>query len=396
MAFDNVRKWPISEVTEGPVEVRSLGHSRLDLLTLSSSHFDPKETPAALLRQLAICYSEPVQSLHRGRFMRRRDFIAFLAASALPSSRSAMAQSGRKIARVGVLWHAGSADEEREYLTVLVKAFGDLGYVEGKNIEFLHKFPAEQIDRYPTLAKELIDSNVDVAIAVSPVGAITLKRLTSTIPIVFVIMPDPIAAGLVASLSHPGGNLTGLSLLTIDLSGKFLALLKEAVPNLSSVALFLDSQFSVMQQQTVPAYIAATKALGLSFRSVVIPTPEAIEPALAQAQSDHVDGVIVNGPMFFNERARVGRLALAHGIPAICFIGEMVPYGLLMSYGQDFPDYFRKAAGYADKILRGAKPADLPVEQPTRFKQVINLKAAKTLGLTIPSSLLVTADEVIE
>ena len=328
--------------------------------------------------------------------MRRRDFIAFVATSALPSTRSAMAQSGRKIARVGVLWHAGSAEEEREYLTVLVKAFGDLGYIEGKNIEFLHKFPAEQIDRYPTLAKELVDSNVDVAIAVSPVGAITLKRLTSTIPIVFVIMPDPIAAGLVASLSHPGGNLTGLSLLTIDLSGKFLALLKEAVPNLSSVALFLDSQYSVMQRQTVPAYTAATKALGLSFRSVVIPAPEAIEPAFAQAQSDHVDGVIVNGPMFFNERARVGTSALAHGMPTISFIGETVPYGLLMSYGQDFPDYFRKAAAYADKILRGAKPADLPVEQPTRFKQVINLKAAKTLGLTVPSSLLVTADEVIE
>ena len=264
-----------------------------------------------------------------------------------------------------MLWHAGSAEEEREHLTVLVKAFDDLGYIEGKNIEFLHKFPTEQIDRYPILGKELIDSNVDVIIAVSPAGAVMLKRLTSTIPIVFVIMPDPIAAGLVASLSHPGGNLTGLSLLTIDLSGKLLALLKEAVPNLSSVALFVDSQFSIMQPQAVPAYTAATKALGLSFRSVVIPSPEAIEPAFAQARSDHVDGVIVSGPMFFNERARVGASALAHGLPTIGFLGETVPYGLLMSYGQDFPDYFRKAADYADKILRGAKPADLPVEQPT-------------------------------
>jgi putative ABC transport system substrate-binding protein len=328
--------------------------------------------------------------------MRRREFIGFLAISILPWTPSAKAQSGRKIARVGVLWHAGSAEEEREYLTVLVKAFADLGYIEGKNIEFLHKFPAEQIDRYPILGKELVDSHVDVVIAVSPAGAVTLKRLTSTIPIVFVIMPDPIAAGLVASLSHPGGNLTGLSLLTIDLSGKFLALLKEAVPNLSSVALFVDTQFSVAQPQMVPAFTAATKALGLSFRSVVIPAPEAIEPAFAQAESDHVDGVFVSGPTFFTERARVGASALAHRIPTIGFIGEAVPYGVLMSYGQDFPDYFRKAASYADKILRGAKPADLPVEQPTRFKQVINLKAAKILGLTIPSSLLVTADEVIE
>ena len=329
--------------------------------------------------------------------MRRREFISLLSTSALLVPRTAAAaQPGRKIARIGVLWHAGSAEEEREYLTVLIKAFSDLGYVEGKSIEFLHKFPAEQLNRYPILAKELIESNVDVAIAVSPAAAVTFKQITSTIPVVFVIMPDPVSAGLVASLAHPGGNMTGLSTLTIDLSGKFLALLKEAVPNLSSVALFVDPQFSIMQPHIVPAYTAATKTLGLSFRSVAISAPDAIEPAFAQAQSDHVDGVIATGPIFFNERASVGASALAHGIPTIGLQAEMVPYGVLISYGQDFPDYFRKAAGYVDKILRGAKPADLPVEQPTRFKQVINLRAAKALGLTLPSSLLVTADEVIE
>jgi putative tryptophan/tyrosine transport system substrate-binding protein len=295
-----------------------------------------------------------------------------------------------------VLWHAGSVEEEREYLTVLVKAFSDLGYVEGKNVEFIHKFPAEQINRYPILAKELIDSDVDVVIAVSPAGAVALKQITGTIPVVFVIMPDPVSAGLVTSLAHPGGNMTGLSLMTIDLSSKFLALLKEAVPNLSSVALFVDPQYSIMQPRIIPAYTAATNVLGLSFRSVAISAPDAIEPAFAQARIDHVDGVIVTGPIFFNERARVGASALAHGIPTIGLQAETVPYGLLMSYGQDFPDYFRKAASYADKILRGAKPADLPVEQPTHFKQVINLKAGKALGLTLPSSLLVTADEVIE
>jgi putative ABC transport system substrate-binding protein len=328
--------------------------------------------------------------------MRRRNFIALLGTSALQWMFATKAQPGRKVARIGVLWHAGTAEEERDYLTVLVKAFSDLGYVEGKNVEFLHKFPAEQIDRYPVLARELVESDVDVAIAVPPAAAFALKQITSTIPVVFVIMPDPIGSGLVASLAHPGGNMTGLSVLTIDLSSKFLALLKEAVPKLSSVALFVDPQFSIMQPRTIPAYTAAAKALGLSFRSVVVRAPDEIEPAFARQQSDHVDGVIVSGPSFFNERARVGASALAHGIPTISFIAEMVPYGLLMSYGQDFPDYFRKAAGYADKILRGAKPADLPVEQPTRFKQVINLKVAKALGLTIPSSLLVTADEVIE
>jgi putative ABC transport system substrate-binding protein len=325
--------------------------------------------------------------------MRRRAFIGFLGASALPWTLTAKAQPNRKIARVGVLWHAGSAEEEREYLTVVVKAFSDLGYIEGKNVEFLHKFPAEELDRYPVLARELVESNVDVAIAVSPPGAAALKQATSTIPIVFVVVPDPIGFGFVDSLAHPGSNLTGLSLLTIDLSGKFLALLKEAAPGLSSVALFVDSQ---SQPRLISAYAAAAKSNGLSFRSVVISAPDAIEGAFAQAQSDHVDGVALAGSMLFNERARVGAAALAHRMPAIGFISEMVPYGILMSYGPDLPDYFRKAAGYADKILHGAKPADLPVEQPTRLKQVINLKAAKALGLIIPPSLLVTADEVIE
>jgi putative tryptophan/tyrosine transport system substrate-binding protein len=326
--------------------------------------------------------------------MRRREFIALLGTSALPWTLPAKAQSGRKIARIGVLWHAGSAEEEREYLAVLVKAFSDLGYIEGKNVEFLHRFPAEQLDRYPVLARELVESHVDVVIAVSSPGAVALKQITSTIPVVFVIVPDPIGVGLVASLAHPGSNLTGLSLLTIDLSGKALALLKEAAPNLSGVILFLDPQ--VQRGRLIPAYAAAAKSLGLSFRSAEISAPDAIEPAFAQAQSDRVDGVVVTGSMLFNERARVGASALAHRMPAIGSVAEMVPYGLLMSYGPDFLDYFRRAAGYADKILHGAKPADLPVEQPTRFKQVINLKAAKALGLSIPPSLLVTTDEVIE
>jgi putative ABC transport system substrate-binding protein len=325
--------------------------------------------------------------------MRRRELIALLGTFALPWMRTARAEPSRKIAKVGVLWHAGTAEEEREYLTVLVKAFSDLGYIEPKNIEFLHKFPAEQPDRYPVLARELVESNIDVAIAVSPPGALALKQFTSTIPVVFVVVPDPIGSGFVASLARPGGNLTGLSLLTVDLSGKFLALLKEAVPELSSVALFVDTQ---TWPRSVSAHAAAAKSLGLPFRLVKISGPDAIEPAFAQAQNDRVDGVVIAGSMLFNERARVGAAALAHRMPAISFISEMVPYGLLMSYGPDLPGYFRKAAGYADKILQGAKPADLPVEQPTRLQQVINLKAAKALGLTIPQSLLVTADEVIE
>jgi putative tryptophan/tyrosine transport system substrate-binding protein len=327
--------------------------------------------------------------------MRRREFIALLGTSALPWTLPARAQSGRKIARIGVLWHAGSAEEEREYLTVLVKAFSDLGYIEGKNVEFLHKFPAEQLDRYPVLAKELVESNVDVAIAATLPGAVALKQITSTIAVVFVVVADPIGFGLVASLAHPGSNLTGLSLMSADLSGKRLALLKEAVPNLSRVAFLVDPRDPVAPR-LIPASLNAARALGLFLLPVEVPTPDAIERAFSEIAGDGFDGAEVAGSMIFNERARVGSSALAHKMPTIAVNSEMVPYGLLMSYGQDIPDYFRKAAAYVDKILKGAKPADLPVEQPTRFKQVINLKTAKALGITIPPSLLVTADEVIE
>jgi len=186
--------------------------------------------------------------------MKRRAFIVLIGTSALAWTLPARAKSGRKIARIGVLWHAGSAEEEGEYFTELVKAFSDLGYVAGKNAEFLHRFPAEQLDRYPVLAKELVESKVDAA---TLPGAVALKQITRAIPVVFVIVPDPIGQGLVAGLAHPGGNLTGLSLLAIDLSGKSLALLKEAAPSLTSVALFVDPQAQ-------PGLISASEAAAKS------------------------------------------------------------------------------------------------------------------------------------
>jgi putative tryptophan/tyrosine transport system substrate-binding protein len=293
-------------------------------------------------------------------------------------------------------WHAGSADEEEVYLSALRKAFSDLGYVEGKTIDLDHRFPAEQPDRFRSLARELVESKVDAIIAVTALGAKEAKQASRTIPIVVVIDPDPIRDGLVESLAHPGGNVTGLSLMADDLSGKRLALLKEAVPNLSSVALLVDPR-DVNTPRAIPPYVNAAKALGLSLRAVEAPTPVSIDQAFAAFARDGFDGVVVGpGPMLFNERARIGASALAHKIPTEAGNAEMVPFGLLLSYGPDFLDYFRRAAGYMDKILKGAKPADLPVEQPARFKMVINAKAAEILGLNIPASLLLTADEVIE
>lgn len=330
--------------------------------------------------------------------MERRKFIGIAAiGAAWPlMARAQQNVTGAKIIRVGVLWHASNADEEKIYLDVLTKAFRDLGYVEGKNIEFLHRFPAEQPQRFRALARELAADKVDAIVAVTGLGAKEARQATSTIPIVFVIVSDPVGGGLVESLARPGGNATGLSLMAIDLSGKRLALLKEAVPNLSRVALLVDTT-DPFAQRAVKANQAAAEALGISLWPAEVSAPDDIEPAFSKIAQDRADGVILGaGSMLFNERTRIGSSALAHRLPALSFIAEMVPYGLLLSYGQDFPDFFRRAAADVDKILRGAKPADIPVEQPTRFKLALNLKTAKAFGLTVPPSLLATADEVIE
>jgi putative tryptophan/tyrosine transport system substrate-binding protein len=328
--------------------------------------------------------------------MRRRQFITLLggAAAAWPLAARAQ-QSSNKIPLVGVLWHAGSAEEEEVYLSVLVKAFDDLGYVEGKNIHLDHRFPAENPDRFRALAQELVDEKPDVIIAVTSFGALEVKRATSTIPIVVSVASDAVGMGLVESLARPGGNVTGLSLMAIDLSGKRLELLKEAVPSLLRVALLVD--FSTPKEQTIKLHQTAAQALGISLWPVEISTPDDIEPVFAKIAEDHADG-IVRGPgsALFNWRAQIGAAALKHRLPAMTYIAEEVPHGFLMSYGQDTPDFFRRTAVYVDKILKGAKPADLPVEQPTKFKLVLNLKTAKALGLTIPPTLLATADEVIE
>ena len=326
--------------------------------------------------------------------MRRRQFIRLVGTAAAWPFAAHGQKAGSRIVRIGVLWHAGNEAEEYEYFTVLMQAFKDLGYVEGRNAEFLHRYPAEKSERFEALAKDLVDSKADVIVSVNIRGATALKRITRSIPVVFVIVADPVGDKLVESLAHPGGNMTGLSLMSADLSGKRVALLKEAVPGLQRLAFVIDP--TDPNSFRAPGAKKAAETLGLSMTEVSVAGPEAIEAAFKSVASDGFDGAMLAGSMFFNERARVGAAALAARVPTISLIAEMVPYGLLMSYGPDFPDFFRRAAGYADRILKGAKPADLPVEQPTRFKQVVNLKVAKALGLTMPQSLLVTTDEVIE
>jgi putative tryptophan/tyrosine transport system substrate-binding protein len=329
--------------------------------------------------------------------MRRRGFIALFGGVAVTGPLAARAQTPNgKIPVVGVLWHAGSAEQEDVYFRVMRKAFSDLGYVEGKNIILEHRFPAEQPERFKILARELVDIRPDAIIAVTPLGAIELKKLTSTIPIVFVLVADPVGFGLVESLANPGGNATGLSLMTIDLSGKRLGLLKEVVPQLSRVALLVD-RTDPFRERFIKANQAAAEALGMALWSVEVASADDIAPLFAKIAEDGANGAMWGpGGILFVERARLGEIALAHELPTMVSVAEEVSSGLLMSYGQDLPDYFRRAPGYVDKILKGAKPAALPVEQPTTFRFVLNLKTAKLLGLTVPPSVIAIADDVIE
>ena len=327
--------------------------------------------------------------------MRRREFITLLGGTAASWPLPSRAQQHKAMPRVGVLWHAGNAEQEEEYLGALTKAFHELGYFEGKNIELDHRFPAEQPERFRTLAEELAESKVDVIVAVTGLGAREAKRATGAIPIVIVADPDPVGNGLVESLARPGGNVTGLSLMVIDLSGKRLALFKEIVPKLARVAVVLDPRDAFSKAAAI-ALARAAKAAGFLIQTFDVTTSDEIEQAFSAIARDGFDGAYAVGPPMYNERAQVGASAVAHKVPTIAANAEQVPYGLLLSYGPDFLDHFRRAVGYVDKILKGAKPGDLPIEQPTRFKLVINLKTANALGLSVPPALLATADEVIE
>jgi putative ABC transport system substrate-binding protein len=296
--------------------------------------------------------------------MRRRTFCYLLAGAAAARALPAHAQQSlNKIPLVGVLWHAGSAEEEDVYLSVLVKAFNDLGYVGGKNIRLDQRFPAEKPERFQELGQELVAAHPAVLIAITSFGAVTLKKLTSSIPIVFVFVPDPLGFGLVNSLARPGGNATGPSLMAVDLSGKRLELLKQVVPSLSRVALLTDPKTDPSRERTIKNHQAAAEALGITVWNEDIAGPEDVEPVFAKIAQDRADGVVrgTSGGLFFNLRGRIGAAALAHKLPVMAYIAEEVPSGYLMSYGQDLPDFVHRAVAYVDKILKGANPADLPV-----------------------------------
>ena len=303
----------------------------------------------------------------------------------------AEAQQPAKVRRIGVLRADSPPNLSAE---TFQQAMRDLGYVEGKNIFIEYRYAEGKVDRLPNLAEELVRLNVDVIWALGPAVAYA-KNATKTIPIVITHVGDPVGSGLVASLAHPGGNITGLSGLAPELGGKRLELLKEVILKLSRVAVF-GNPTTPANAKSLREMERAAGELGVKLQYLEVQSPKEIEPALLAASKGRAQAVLINRtPVTAVHYARIAELAIKNRLPTMYADREFVEAGGLMSYGADYIFMYRRVAVYVDKILKGTKPADLPVEQPMKFELVINLKTAKQIGLTIPPNVLARADRVI-
>jgi putative ABC transport system substrate-binding protein len=308
---------------------------------------------------------------------------------------SAEAQQTKKIPRIGIL-SSGSPSSSKEVVEPLEQGLRDLGYIEGQSITIEHRYAEGMAERLPDLAAELVQLKVGVIIVGGSPSTQAAMNATKTIPIVMTNANDPVGIGLVASLAHPGGNVTGLSNVGSDLGGKQLELLKEAFPKVSRVAVLSDSAIPGNALWLGEMKVAA-EALRITLQPVDIHRPDDFERAFSAIKKEHASALsaLWNG-VNNNYRARIVDFAAKSRLPAMYPEREFVEAGGLMSYGPNFADLYRRAATYVDKILQGRKPADLPVEQPTKFELIINLKAAKQIGLTIPPNVLARADKVIK
>jgi len=306
----------------------------------------------------------------------------------------AEAQQPKKVPRIGFLGGT-SASIEKSRIEAFRQGLRELGYVEGKNIIIEWRWAEGKFDRLPEFAAELVRLNVEVIVTGGSTSSGAAKKVTTTVPIVMAQVNDPVGSGFVASLARPGGNMTGLSTLVPELSGKRLELLKEVVPKLSRVAVFGDSTTPGNAQSLKETELAA-KAFKVQLQYLDILGPKDIEIAFREATKGRADAALVLGaPVLISQRKKIADLMVKNRLPATYNVAEYVEAGGLMSYGVSVIDLYRRAATYVDKILKGRKPADLPVEQPTKFEFIINLKAAKQIGLTIPSNVLARADKVI-
>ena len=329
--------------------------------------------------------------------MERRTFLAVVSGGLLAAPIDAEAQEAKKVARVGYFEIEVSPGDSG--LQAFLQQLRDFGYVEGRNLQIEYRDAKRNPERFPALAAELVALNVDVIVAGGgTLGALAAKKATGTIPIVFPLVGDPVEDGLVNSLARPGGNLTGSSLLAQSVE-KLLELLKLAAPAISRVALLLkpDSAPARTIADNISAAERAAQALGVRLQVVEARHPQDFDRAFSDMNKAHADGLVVLAtPVFATASRRLADVAIANRLPTMFSLREFVVVGGLMSYGPSRAELFRRTASYVDKILKGAKPGDLPVEQPSKFELVINLKTAKVLGLTIPPSLLQRADQVID
>jgi len=326
--------------------------------------------------------------------MRRREFITGLAGAAATWPRAARAQQPAKLPTIGYLGGGGPVSQ-RAWAEAFTQRLRELGWLEGRTIAIEYRWGEGRAERYSEIAAEFVQLKVDVILAGGTEAAIAAKQATSVIPIVFPTAGDPVGSRLVASLARPGGNVTGLSNLGSNLAAKRLEIMREVVPGLGRLAVMANADYSggVTEREEIDA---AARTIGLEVISLPIRRPEDIAPAF-EALKRRADALyIVGDPLVNIQRVRINTFALATRLPTMYVQREYVEAAGLMSYGPNYLDLNRRAADYVDRILRGTKPGDLPIEQPTKFDLVINLITAKALGLEIPPTLLARADEVIE
>jgi putative ABC transport system substrate-binding protein len=324
----------------------------------------------------------------------RREFIALLGGAAAAWPITSLAQQRGKMRTIGYMGST-TPSAQSAWTKPFLRGLDELGWAEGRNVAIEYRWGEGRNDRFAEIAAEFVRLNIDVIVTYSAAPVLAAKQATSVIPIVFAVAPDPVGSGLVASLAHPGGNVTGLSTQSTDLAGKRLELLREIVPAVRHLVIMANvgNPGSLREMGEVQA---ACRALGIEFTNLEIRQAGDIAPAFETLKVDAGALYVCAEPLVNANRTRINSLAQGMGLAPIYGFREYVEAGGLMSYGANVPDLFRRAAGIVDKILRGTKPGDIPVEQPTKFELVINLKTAKALGLVIPETFLVRADEVIE
>jgi putative ABC transport system substrate-binding protein len=322
----------------------------------------------------------------------RRSFIAFLVAGVATNSITTHGQPSTKVSHIGVL-----ALADIPYANdALRQGLREQGYIDGQNIEIEYRSGGGDVNRLPALAKELIAHNVELIVVMGSGAARAAKQVTNSIPIVMAPVGNPVEAGFVNSLSRPGGNMTGVSVVSLDLAAKRLALAKELLPHATRMAVLVTPHTSAPTGM-IEGSRAAARELGVSIQFISVSTPADIDKAFDAMKQGRVDAfVAIPSPIFNSERQKLADLALRYRLPAIGEAREFAAAGFVMGYGPSIADATRRSAVYIDKILKGAQPSELAIEQPTKFELTVNLKAAKGVGVTVPQSLLLRADEVIE